>query len=126
MHLDREAGFELPGMNDCSKFVGSMVKLRVDRPIGSSHPEFGWVYPVNYGYVPGTLSGDGEELDGYVLGVTVPVEDFEGRCIAVIRRLGEDDDKLVLVPDGVNASDEEIRACVGFQEKYFESVILRG
>ena len=126
MHLDRKAAFELLSMKDCSKFVGSIVKLKVDRPIGTSHPEFGWVYPVNYGYVPGTLSGDGEELDGYVLGVSYPVEYFEGRCIAVIRRISDDDDKLVLVPDGVNASDEEIRARVDFQEKYFESVILRG
>ena len=30
--------------------------------MGSRHPKHGFIYPVNYGYVPNTISGDGEEL----------------------------------------------------------------
>lgn len=40
----------------------------MDRPLGTKHPKHGWEYPVNYGYIPGTVSGDGEELDAYILG----------------------------------------------------------
>ena len=93
--------------------------------MGSKHPKHGWIYPVNYGYIPGTLSPDGEELDAYVLGVNSPLQEFFGECIAVIRRKNDDDDKLVVVPAGVSLSDEEIREFTHFQEQFFESEILR-
>ena len=38
----------------------------MDRPLGSRHPDWDFHYPVNYGYVPGVLASDGEELDAYV------------------------------------------------------------
>ena len=31
------------------------------------------VYPINYGYIPGVLGGDGEELDVYVLGIDTKI-----------------------------------------------------
>ncbi len=38
------------------------VTVRVDRPLGSAHPEYPeLIYPENYGYVPGALAGAGEE-----------------------------------------------------------------
>lgn len=98
----------------------------MDRPLGSTHPTYGYPYPINYGYVPGTISGDGEDLDAYVLGVTVPVASYHGRCVAVIHRTSDDDDKLVVIPHDLPVpSDSEIRAATHFQEQYFESVILR-
>ena len=30
-------------------------------------------YPINYGYIEGTMAADGEEEDAYILGVTDPV-----------------------------------------------------
>ena len=107
------------------EYIGRMVKVKMDRPLGMLHPKFGYPYPVNYGFVPGTISGDGEELDAYVLGVETAIDFFEGRCIAVIHRTDDDDDKLVVVPDGVNLSDEEIEAQVAFQEKWFKHELLR-
>lgn len=80
---------------------------------------------VNYGYVPNTISGDGEELDAYLLGVFEPVDEFIGKVIAVIHRTNDDDDKLVVVPDDRKYSDDAIRALTEFQEQYFESVIIR-
>lgn len=107
------------------EYIGKMVKVEIDRPLNSKHPKYGYIYPVNYGYVPNTLSGDGEELDCYVLGVDNSIESFEGRCIAVIHRNDDDDDKLIIVPDGVDFSDEEIRDLTYFQEQFFESEIIR-
>ncbi len=106
-------------------YIGKIVKVKIDRPLGSKHPKWNMIYPVNYGYVPDTVSGDGEELDCYVLGVFEPIEEFEGKCIAVIRRIKEDDDKLIIVPENKNYSNEQIEALTEFQERFFESKILR-
>ena len=106
-------------------YIGKTVKVKIDRPLGSKHPNLDMIYTVNYGYVPNTVSGDGEELDCYVLGVFEPIEEFEGKCIAVIRRIKEDDDKLIIVPEDKNYSNEQIEALTEFQERHFESNIIR-
>ena len=106
-------------------YIGKYVEVKVDRPINSKHPKHGFLYEVNYGYVPNTKSGDGEELDAYILGIDYPIDKFEGECIGVIYRLNDDDDKLIIVPKGKNYTDEEIRKKTYFQEKYFESEIIR-
>ena len=106
-------------------FLGRQVTVRIDRPLGSRHPEHGFRYAVNYGFVPGVIAPDGEELDAYVLGVDEPLQAFTGRCIAVVHRLDDDDDKLVVVPQGVDLSDAEIRAQTRFQERFFDACIVR-
>lgn len=109
-----------------SDFIGKTVLVTMDRPLGSKHPKFDWSYPINYGFVPDTLSPDGEELDTYVIGVDHPAESFEGVCIAIIHRTNDDDDKLVVVPEEQKGiTDAEIRNATAFQEQYFESEILR-
>ena len=100
------------------------VNVLIDRPLGSVHPKHeDIVYPVNYGYVPGILAGDGEEQDVYVLGVAVPVKEFTGRVIAIIHRRDDVEDKWVAAPEGMCFSEEEIREAVAFQEQYFDSEI---
>lgn len=105
-------------------YIGKNITIKIDRQLGEKHPKWGFIYPVNYGYVPGVISGDGEDLDAYLLGVFKPVDEFKGRVIAVIHRIN-DDDKLVVVPEDKNYSDKQIRALTEFQEQYFESVIYR-
>ena len=107
------------------EYIGKTLKVEIDRPFGSKHPKHGFIYPVNYGYVPNTISGDGEELDAYLLGVFEPVNEFKGECIAVIHRTNDDDNKLVIAPIGVNYSDDAIDALTEFQEQYFEHIIKR-
>src|SRR5512136_2154853 len=109
-------------MRDSLEFLGKTLSIHIDRPLGSRHPRHGFLYLLNYGYVPGVLAPDGEELDAYVLGVFEPVEQFEGHCIAVIHRLDDDDDKLVLAPDGVHYTEEQILALTEFQERFFKPV----
>ena len=105
--------------------LGKTITVTIDRPLGSKHPEWGWIYPVNYGYVAGVVGGDGEDLDAYVLGVDVPLTTFTGRCVAVIERIDDVEVKLVVVPDGVALSDEEIGRATFFQEQWFSSRIVR-
>ncbi len=112
-------------MDPSLSFLGKTVSIRIDRPLGSRHPQHGFLYLLNYGYVPGVFSPDGEELDAYVLGVFEPIDHFEGRCIAVIQRLDDDDDKLVLAPEGLQYTDEQILALTEFQERFFRPVVVR-
>lgn len=110
---------------DNKDFLGKIIKVIIDRPFGTKHPKHGFIYPVNYGYVPNTISGDGEGLDCYVLGVFEPVDKFEGKCIAIIHRTNDNDDKLVVVPKDKDYSDDAIEALTEFQEQYFEHEIWR-
>jgi inorganic pyrophosphatase len=111
--------------SDSKDFLNKIVTVKIDRPLGSEHPHHGFVYPVNYGFVPGTTAPDGEMLDAYVLGICDPIAEFQGRCIAVIHRTHDADDKLIVVSDGSDYSDEQIRASTDFVEQNFESVIIR-
>ena len=108
-----------------NEYLGKVVKIKLDRPFGTKHPKHGFIYPVNYGYVPNTISDDGEELDAYLLGVFEPVEEYEGKCIAIIHRTNDNDDKLVIVPMDKDYSNDAIEALTEFQEQYFEHIILR-
>lgn len=106
-------------------YLNKIVTVKMDRPLGSKHPDHGFIYPVNYGYIPGTISGDGEELDAYVLGEHKPLQTFTGRVIAIIHRKGDNDDKLVVMREDRNYSDDQIMALTEFQEQYFDSIIYR-
>ena len=114
-------------MTNSKDFLDKLVDVIIDKPLGSRHSEKypNHIYPVNYGYVPNTTSGDNEELDCYILGVFEPLEDFKGKCIAIIHRTNDNDDKLIVAPEGRNYSNEEIRALTEFQERFFESEIIR-
>ena len=105
-------------------YLGNTVDIKIDRPIGSVHPQYPkLVYPVNYGYIPDVIGGDGEELDVYLLGVDTPADEFTCRIIGIVHRHNDSEDKLVAAPTGVVLSEKEIKEAVTFQEKYFDSEI---
>jgi len=68
---------------------------------------------------------DGDYLDAYVLGINAPLNNFRGKCIAVIRRKEELDDKLIVVNPEKAYSDREIIDAVQFQEQFFTIEIIR-
>jgi inorganic pyrophosphatase len=102
--------------------LGSLVHVEVDRPIGYQHGDLR--YPVNYGYIPGRMAGDGEEQDAYILGVSEPVAEFDGVVIGAIHRLNECEDKLVVAPVGSKYHQGQIAEAVHFQEQYFDTCIF--
>lgn len=102
-------------------FLGKTVHVEVDRPIGYIHGDL--VYPVNYGFLPGVLAGDGEEQDAYILGVDEPVSAFDGIVIGAIRRKNDCEDKLVVAPAGIEFHQGQIAQATHFQEQYFSSYI---
>lgn len=104
--------------------IGEIVTVTVDRPIGSRHPDYpDMIYPINYGYVKGIIAPDGEEQDAYVLGVDEPISEFCGRVVAIIHRLDDVENKLVVAPNGMKFTENDIKAKTHFQEKYFKSKI---
>ena len=111
-------------LTNSTDYLDKIVTVKMDRPMGSKHPNWNFIYPLNYGYIPNTISGDGEELDCYILGVYEPLECFTGKCIAIIHRTNDNDDKLIVVPENCTFTDEQVRALTDFQERFFESIIL--
>lgn len=105
--------------------IGQIVKVIVDRPLGSYHPEHkDLYYPINYGFIESIIAPDGEEQDAYIIGVDEPVSEFIGKIIAIIRRFNDIEEKWVVAPEDAVFSKEEIAERVKFQEQYFEYELL--
>lgn len=107
------------------ELLGKKVTVTMDRPLGSTHPKHNFVYEVNYGYIAGIQAPDGEELDAYFLGVDGSMQTGSGVCIAIAHRRDDDDDKLIVVPEGVSMTDEDILSAIHFQEQWFDTVVVR-
>lgn len=106
-------------------FLGKTVKIEIDRPLGYLYEKENYqlLYPLNYGYIPGVLGGDGEELDVYLVGVNESVKEFEGKIIAIVHRNDDVEDKLIMAPLGVDVTLEQAEQAVHFQEQYYDSHI---
>ena len=104
-------------------YIGKNVTIKIDRPIGYVHKkkDYTLTYSVNYGYIPGILGGDGEELDVYLLGVNSPVSEYTGKIIGIIHRHNDVEDKLVMAPEEMSFTAEQIADAVRFKEQYYES-----
>ena len=106
-------------------YLGKTVDVKIDRPIGYIHEKekYSLTYHINYGYIPGVLGGDGEELDVYLLGVNTPVDEYTAKIIGIVHRNNDVEDKLIAAPFGKSFTAEEIYSAVHFQEQYYDSEI---
>lgn len=52
------------------------------------------------------------------------VEEFVGRIVAIIHREDDVEEKLVVAPENVSFTRDEIMEQVRFQEQYFKSKIV--
>ncbi|MCD7731338.1 MAG: NUDIX domain-containing protein [Oscillospiraceae bacterium] len=98
--------------------------VKIDRPIGAAHPKHpDIIYPINYGYVPNLIAGDGEEQDVYILGVDKPIDEIKAVIVAVIERSDDDEDKWVGVPKELVGTpvcfECSINKAVEFQEQFY-------
>jgi hydroxyethylthiazole kinase-like uncharacterized protein yjeF len=113
-----------PRPMDHRSALGRQVRVTVDRPLGTRHPEHRDVlYALNYGYVSDVLAADNEWQDAYIWGVKEPVVSFEGEVVAVIHRLNDVEDKWVVAAVGTHLTEAEIRDGTRFQEQFFKSVV---
>ena len=106
-------------------YYGKLVTINFDRPVGTRHEKHGnaWVYPINYGYIPGVLGGDGEELDVYLLGLYSPLKiPCTVKIVGGVFRSDDNEDKLLAVlPDAPIPSAGDAAKEVDFQERYHTS-----
>ena len=106
------------------KYLGESVYVIIDRQLGSRHPTHNFIYILNYGYIPDTISGEGEEIDVYIIGEFEPLEKYNGQVVAIIKRENDIEDKLVVCKDLNKYNKEQIKALVEFQERFFKSTII--
>lgn len=79
----------------------------IDRRKGSAHPRYpDTIYPVDYGYLPGTLGGDVEEIDAFVASAPTGVT-----AAALTQDPIKSDRELKLL---IGCTPEEIAAIVRF------------
>lgn len=103
--------------------IGKEVTVTIDRPLGSRHPRFDMIYPINYGYVEGVIGGDQEEQDAYIVGIHESVTTFTGRIIAVVERYDDCETKWVVAPENQSYTVEELETILSFQERWFHHKI---
>ena len=106
-------------------YLGKTVHIGIDRPIGYVHHkgEYDLVYPINYGYIPGVLGGDGEELDVYVLGIDTPVKECTVMVIGIAHRENDVEDKLIAAPEGMSFNEKQMADAIRFQEQYYKTTV---
>ena len=106
-------------------YLGKIVNIKIDRPLGYVHKkaDCNIICELNYGYIPGIIGGDGEELDVYLMGVDEPVESYTCKIIGIIHRKDDIEDKLVAAPIGMNFHQAQIAESVHFTEQYFDSTV---
>ena len=104
-------------------YLGKTVTIQIDRPIGYVHKKADRIltYPINYGYIPGVLGGDGEELDVYLMGVDTPVSEYTCRIIGIVYRENDVEDKLIAAPEDKVFYQNEIAEAIHFQEQYYKT-----
>ena len=104
--------------------LNQVFDVTMDRPLGTKHPKFDMIYPINYGYVNGIMGGDGQEQDVYLLEVDKPVLSYRGKVVAIVHRLNDIEDKWVMIPENETISLDKIKESIAFQEQYFKSIIF--
>lgn len=75
-------------------YLNTTVTVKIDRRLGSKHPEHNFVYPVLFVY--SKYYKWGRRRDCYILGEFQPLQTFTGKCIAIIHRLTDNNDKLIV------------------------------
>ena len=86
-----------------------VYSVEVVRPVGTSHPEYpSIVYSLNYGYVNGITTEDGEPQGAFIVGLETPVEHFTGHKIAIIHRNNPCEEKWVIAPDNTPYNKQQI------------------
>ena len=94
------------------------TRLVIDRPKGSRHPRYPEVrYPLDYGYLRGTMSGDGEGLDVWI--GSLPGREITG-VVCTIDRIERDVELKVLI----GCTSDEMALIHRFHNRGGQSAVL--
>ena len=103
--------------------LGKYVRVRVERPMGWHDIKTGTVYRLNYGSVESGLDPRSPVKGAYIMGVTHPVRNFEGRVIAVIKLPDRQGIYIVVSPKSKKYIVNDIKRAVSFIYKDGEYTI---
>ena len=103
--------------------LGKYVRVRVEIPMGSHDDKTGTVYRLNYGSVESGLDPRSPVKGAYIMGVTHPVRNFEGRVVAVIKLPERQGIYVVVSPKSKKYIVNDIKQAVSFMYKDGEYTI---
>ena len=103
--------------------LGKYVRVRVEIPMGSHDDKTGTVYRLNYGSVESGLDPRSPVKGAYIMGVTDPVRNFEGRVVAVIKLPERQGIYIVVSPKSKKYIVNDIKQAVSFMYKDGEYTI---
>jgi hypothetical protein len=110
---------------EAERVVGNGYKAIMDRPAVAEHPKHkGLIYPINYGYIPDLIAGDGEEQDVYIIDSHEPLSEATVKIIAVVFRKNDNENKWVGTVGNRLYSTNEIKQAINFQERYYDIEIF--
>ncbi len=114
MHsLNDPAGF----WNALADLVGSAA-VKIDRPKGSCHPRYPeHVYPLDYGYLDGTIAADGSGIDVWV--GSLPTREIAGVVCAVDTAKRDAEIKILL-----GCTPEEAAVVLRFHNEGSQSALF--
>ena len=112
-------------MNNLKEYLNKTININIDKPLGSKNKEYQYIYPVNYGYVNNEEVFSNKRINCYLLGIFEEVSNYTGKCIAIVHRIDDNNDSLIIVPEEKTYSNKEIDALIEFQEKYFKHIIIK-
>ena len=96
--------------------LGKFVKVRVTAPMHSYNKRFGFRYQLNYGVVENVRTPRNTVQCAYIMGITHPVRNFDGRVIAIVRRSGGRGIVWVVAPKSTRYIIHDVRAAIDFAE----------
>ncbi|MDQ3927568.1 MAG: inorganic pyrophosphatase [Chloroflexota bacterium] len=98
--------------------LASAHSIMIDRPTGSMHPRYpDFTYPLDYGYLEGTISGDGAGVDVWV--GSLPRSMVTGVVCCVDAVKGDVEMKLLL-----GCTEAEMRLVLGIHNDGGQSAVL--
>lgn len=96
----------------------SSSEVVLDRPRGTRHPRYpDFIYPLDYGYLKGTHSGDGDGIDTWVGSLTEKRVTGVIVCVDLVKR---DSECKVLIA----CTWEEMQAIVAIHQRGSQSAVL--
>ena len=91
--------------------------VTIERPFGTAHPDYpSVIYPLDYGFLPGTVGTDGEPVDAFV---GTGSQGLVGLLLTTDHRQGDREMKLL-----VDCTPPEIYTAHGFIN--FDRTLLEG
>lgn len=107
-----------------NEYLGSIIDVTVDKPIGSRNSKYNFIYPINYGYTEDKKLGSNKKIGVYILGEFEALEEFRGRVIGIIKRKNHREDQLVVAKRLISYGKSDLEVLTEFQERYFESEVI--